>query len=85
MERGVSKFYSMLGIVIFISLILGCEKTEPLPLQHVKLGLALPEDEFRLQAKHNSTPIPAKMPNFNHLFLTTPLKSIAPERVTFIE
>lgn len=36
----MSKFYSLLGIVIFISWILGCEKTESLPLQHVKLGIA---------------------------------------------
>lgn len=39
-ERDVSKFYSLLGVVIFIGWILGCGKTEPLPLQHVKLGIA---------------------------------------------
>lgn len=45
--------------------------------------LLLLEDEYRWQAKRNASPV--KMPDFKHLFLVTPLKLIAPERVTFIE
>lgn len=45
--------------------------------------LLLLEDEFRWQAKRDVKQ--AKMPNFNHLLLVEPLKSIAPERVTVIK